>query len=71
MSYNNAREKLDDNEVEIEDGLILVDEDIFIDSMTGISHDGMVVYDYSKMVEEFVKKTGCSIDDAADYVSNG
>ena len=71
LSYKNAREKLLDNMVEIEEDMILLEEDIFIDSLVGVSSDLRAVYDYDLMVEEYVRRTGCSTDDAIDYVDQG
>lgn len=71
MGYKNVREKLIDNETEIEEDTILLEEDVFVDSLIGVSSDSRAIYDYGKMIEEYAKKTGCSFDDAIDYVSNG
>lgn len=71
MSYKNAREKLLDNEIEIENDMMLLEEEMFIDSLIGVSTDLRAVYDYDLMIKEYVDKTGCSVEEAIDYVDQG
>lgn len=64
-----AREKLLDNG--IDDEVQLIEEDVFKESLVGVVYaPGLrAVYDYSKMIEEYVQAKGCTAEEAADYIS--
>ena len=64
-----ARDKLLENG--IDEDVMLFEEDVFIDSLIGtvMMPDVRAVYDYDKMVEEWVTYYGMAYDEAADYIS--
>lgn len=54
---------------EIEEDLpILFDGHAYDNSIVGITEDGRAVYDYHKMVEEFMKDEDCDETDAMEWV---
>ena len=63
-----TKELLEENE--IEDGVLYFNEPEFPDSIIGTTFDtpARVVYDYDKMVEEYMKKFDATAEDAADFI---
>ena len=64
-----AREKLLENG--IDEPVQLVEEDVFRESLVGVVYmPGLrAVYDYNKMIEEYMSAKGCTAEEAADYIS--
>ena len=61
-----ARQKLIENGFDEE--IILLEEDIFVDSLVGTSSDDRAVYDFWEMVMELVEKTGITIEEAMEDI---
>jgi len=66
---NRVRQKLLDNGIDEE--IMLVDEDVFVESLVGTTMlPGLrAVYSYRKMIEEAMTAYKYDIDEAEDYVS--
>ena len=64
-----AREKLEDNEIDASE-VMLLDEEAFNESLIGTTmmEELRAVYDYDKMIEEYAEFHHVSLEDAADYV---
>lgn len=37
-------------------------------SIIGTTFDGRVIYDYDLMIQEMVEETGCTVEDAIDWI---
>ena len=64
-----AREKLLENGIDEE--VQLIEEDVFRESLVGVVFmpDLRAVYDYNKMIEEYVAAHGVTVEEAADYIN--
>lgn len=51
---------------EYPDGVLLID--YFDASLVGITTDGRAVYDYERMIDEYMEDYGCSLEDALDWI---
>ena len=60
--------KLVDNDVCDLDDVMLIDNDALCDSLIGITTDGRAVYDYEKMVDEFMNNEGWDDIEAMEYI---
>ena len=50
-----------------EDTVLFID-DAFDKSVIGIDADGRAVYDFNKMVEEYMEDNDCSYEDAVEWI---
>ena len=53
---------------EIAPDAIIFESPSFDDSIIGVSSEGGIVYEYEKMVEEFMKDEEVSYEDAAEFI---
>lgn len=53
-----------DHEIEIK----ILDDHAYDNSIVGITEDGRLVYDYDKMVEEFMNDENCQEIDAIEWI---
>lgn len=51
-----------------EQEILVLDNHDYDDSIVGITEDGRVVYDYEKMVEEFMNDENCPEEDAREWI---
>ncbi len=51
-----------------EDTVVLKSPD-YVDAVVGVTTDGQVVYEWSKMVEHLVSKDGMSPEEAEEFIS--
>ena len=47
---------------------LVFDNASYDNSIVGVTTDNRVVYDYEKMILEFMKDENCSYDDAVDWI---
>lgn len=64
-----ARQKLEENLSDI-DGIVLIADEAFRESLVGVTWDMRAVYDYDKMVREYAKYYYCSLTDAKEYIEH-
>lgn len=48
---------------------IVFDNSSFDGSIIGYTDEGNVVYDFDKMLEEYVQDNGCSMEDAFEWIT--
>ena len=53
---------------EVEECPLLLDDHAYDNSIVGITDDGRIIYDYDKMVEEFMNDEDCSEEDAIEWI---
>lgn len=53
---------------ENEQELKIFDEPAYDKSIIGFSSTGVIVYDYEKMIEEFMEDNNCTYEEAMDFV---
>lgn len=51
-----------------EDGIKILEDHTFDNSVVGITEDGRAVYDYEKMVEEYMNDEKCSEIEAVEWL---
>ncbi len=61
-------EKLESNLYDLEDFKKSLKIDGFDDSVIGTTDNNALVYDYEKMVAEYVQRNGCSETEAMEYI---
>lgn len=54
---------------ENEQELKIFDEPAYDKSIIGFSSTGVIVYDYEKMIEEFMEDNNCTYEEAMDFVN--
>ena len=47
---------------------VIFDNPSFDNSIVGVSYDGAIIYDYEKMVEEFMLENECTSEEAEDFI---
>lgn len=47
---------------------VVFDNQSYDYSIIGTTFDGRVIYDYDLMIQEMVEETGCTIEDAIDWI---
>ena len=63
-----AEEKLRDNE--IEDGVMIIDDKAFRESLIAVTDDNRAVYDFDLMVQEFASEHELTEEEAVEYIEN-
>lgn len=53
---------------ELPEDALVFDNASYDGSIVGVTVDGHVVYDYDKMIEEFMQDEGCSYEEAIDWI---
>ena len=62
------RKALDAYAVDHEQDIKVLDDHTYDKSVVGITDDGRLVYDYNKMVEEFMEDEGCDETEAVEWL---
>ena len=57
-----------DLRAELPEDALVFDNTSYDDSIVGVTVDGNVVYDYDKMIEELMRDTGWSYEEAIDWI---
>ena len=47
---------------------VVFDNQSYDYSIIGTTFDGRVIYDYDLMIQEMVEETGCTVEDAIDWI---
>ena len=70
MKNENFRKALNEyiEDYEIEEDVILLENHTYDNSVIGITEDGRLIYDYEKMIKEFMKDEGCSETEAIEWL---
>lgn len=68
MKDEELRKSLETYRKENEQGLEMFENPSYDKSIVGISSSGQLVYDYEKMVEEFMEDNNCDYDEAVDFI---
>ena len=70
MKNENFRKALNEyiKDYGIEEDVILLENHTYDNSVIGITEDGRLIYDYEKMIKEFMKDEGCSETEAIEWL---
>lgn len=70
MKNENFRKALNEyiEDYGIEEDVILLENHTYDNSVIGITEDGRLIYDYEKMIKEFMKDEGCSETEAIEWL---
>lgn len=62
-----ARQKLKEN-ISDDEGVLLIEDEAFRESLVGVTEDMRAVYDFDKMIKEYSKFYCCTLSDAKEDI---
>ena len=64
------RKALDDYiaDMQFDEETLILDNHAYDKSIIGITNDGVLIYDYNKMIKEFMKDEDCDTLEAIDWI---
>lgn len=62
---------VDENEIQETYGdALILGNPAYDNSIVGITEDGILIYDFNKMIEEFVEDEGCTVEEAVEWLEH-
>lgn len=63
---NKQTEKLENNGI-VDEDIVIMDDDMYVDALVGVTNDSRAVYDQDLVIEALVKNDNMTYEEALEY----